>query len=218
MGAMTLLVARTELQRRVTQLSNTDANAAINRAVRWCNRQGSFTFQLSDPTTLTVAAATGLATIPVTMDTGKAHLFYNTNGVPVRRVGVQDVWQSFNFKLPTDAGWDIYIITQTTIVFFPAVAGQPTTVNAIFHRLTTDLVVDGDKNSLPRDFDDLVIDFAEAEERRLWDVGEDWPQILARVQDQIKVLLDGYRSVTIEPMPASEAEHAVTQKLQVGRA
>jgi hypothetical protein len=185
--------------------------------VRWINRQGSFTFQAIAPTTLAVTPATGLATIPTTMDVGKAHRFWNTNGMPIQRAGTQDGgWTSANFNLPATAGWNEYQITSANIVFYPAGASQPASVNAIYHIKTVDVVAG--VFTLPRDFDDLIVDFAEAEERRIFDVGDTWAQTLARVQDQIKVLLDGYRSVTQEPMPGTEALLAVGEKLQTGRA
>lgn len=216
MGALTAAQMLTELQRRITQLNATDGAAAINRAVRWINRQGSFTFQVSAPTTLAITVATGLATTPATMDVGKAHVIYNPNGTPIRRVGVQDVWQSSNFNVPAGTGWDCYTITGANLVFFPAGASQPTPVNIIFHAITTDISGAQVANT-PKDFDDLIIDLAEAEERRVYDVGEDWAQLLARSQDQAKVMLDGYRSTTMEAMTGTEAKLATEEKLSTGR-
>jgi hypothetical protein len=217
MGDLTFNAAVTEIQRRVPSLSTPDAGAAANRAVRWINRQGSFTFQAVPPTTLAVTAATGLATIPATMDTGKAHRFWNLNGMPIQRAGTQDGgWTSANFNLPATAGWNEYQITSANIVFYPAGASQPTSVNVVYHVKTAD-IAGGSTFNVPRDFDDLIVDLAEAEERRIFDVGDTWVQMLARVQDQIKVLLDGYRSVTQEPMPLTEAMSAVSEKLNIGR-
>jgi hypothetical protein len=210
-GAKTHTQLVTELQRRVTQISSTDAGEAINRALRWINRQGSYTFQVKDPTTLSVTASTGVATTPADMDVGKGHVVYGTNGLPVRKVGIQDVTESLNFNVVSTIGWDCYIITQTKMVFFPAATGQPASVNIVYHLTTTDITGSGVSN-LPKDFDDLIIDLAEAEERRIYDVGEIWPQMLARAQDQIRVLLDGYRSTSLQPMMATEAQQAIQEK------
>lgn len=219
MGAMNVTTMVTELQRRVVQLSSADATAAINRAVRWVNRQGSYTFQVSDPTTLAVTAATGLATTPATMDVGKAHMIYNLTGTPVRKIGVQEAWQTLNYNTPNGVGWDCYTFTGTKIVFFPAHASQPTSVNIIFHATTTD-ISGGQFTNLPKEFDDLIIDLAELEERRIYDVGEaaHWMTMMARSQDQIKTLLDGYRSVTQQPMTGAEGDLAIQERMNKGRA
>jgi hypothetical protein len=216
MGAMTAAQMQTELARRVTQLAATDALAAVNRAIRWVNRQGSYTFQVAPPTTLAVPA-NGIATTPVTMDVGKAHVIYNTNGIPVSRVGVHDVWRSSNYNTPTGINYDAYTITGAAIVFFPAIAGGGT-VNIIHHMITTDIAGAQTANT-PKDFDDLILDLAEGEERRIYDVGaaDLWLQMTARSQDQIKTLLDGYRSVTQNPMMGTEATQAVQEKMTQGR-
>lgn len=215
MGDLTAAQMVTELQRRVTQISSTDALAAIQRAIRWSNRQGSFTFQLSDPTSWNVTS-TGIFAIPVTMDVGKAHVLINANGTPIRKVGIQDIWVSGNYNLAADVAFDVYTVTQASFLFYPT---QSTTkaVVAVFHLKTVDISGSA-KANLPRDFDDLIIDLAEAEERRVYDVGDTWSTMLARSQDQIKALLDGYRSTTMEPMPTSEAAIVTSEKTQIGRA
>lgn len=215
MGSKTHAQMVTELQRRITQLNGTDAGEAINRAIRWVNRQGSYSFQVADPTTL-VVANNGVTTAPATMDVGKAHVITNPNGHPVRKVGLQDVWLANNYNTPADLNYDVYTLTQTKIVFYPAI-NPGLTVTIIYHTITTD-ISGAQVSNLPRDFDDLIIDLAEAEERRFFDVGDQWPQLLARSVDQIKTLLDGYRSVTMEPMTGVEAALVVNEKLQTGRA
>lgn len=215
MGDLTATQMVTELQRRITQLSAPDALAAVNRAIRWINRQGSFTFQLNTPQSWSVTS-TAVYNIPSDMDIGKAHLLLNPNGTPIRKIGVHDAWVSKNYNIPPDKGFDTYHLTQTTVNFGPAQSGT-TTVTAHYHLKTANISGSTAAN-LPRDFDDLIIDLAEAEERRIMDVGEIWPQVLARCQDQIKTMLDGYRSVSMEPMPTTEAAGAVQEKTQIGRA
>lgn len=215
MGDLTATQLTTELQRRVSQVSSTDALAAVQRAIRWINRQGSYTFQLNSFQTWNVTSS-AVYTIPTDMDTGKAHTLLNPSGLPVRKVGVQDSWISGNYNLPADKGFDCYIITKVSFLFFPAQTAT-TAVAALYHLRTVDISGSTTSN-LPRDFDDLIVDLAEAEERRVSDVGDTWPQILARCQDQIKTLLDGYRSVSQEPMPTTEAAGVVVEKTQIGRA
>lgn len=214
MGDLTATQMVAEVQRRVTQISPADALASVQRAVRWINRQGSFTFQLVDPEPWTVTT-TGVYAIPVTMDVGKAHVLMNPSGSPIRRVGVQDIWLAMNYNLPGDLGFDIYTVTSTSFLFFPVQTANRV-VSATYHKRTVD-ISGATKANLPRDFDDLIIDLAEAEERRVYDVGDTWSTMLARSQDQIKTLLDGYRSTTMEPMPTSEAALSSQEKQTVGR-
>lgn len=215
MGTKTHAQMVTELQRRVSQLPSADAGEAINRSIRWINRQGSYSFQVADPTTL-VVANNGVTAQPATMDVGKAHVIYNPNGHPVRKFGIQDAWMTGNYNTLAGIGYDSYIITQSKLVFYPAI-NPGLTVTIIYHSITTD-ISGAQTSNLPRDFDDLIIDLAEAEERRIWDVGDNWPQLLARAVDQIKVLLNGYVSVSLEPMPLTEAQQVTIEKTQVGRA
>lgn len=228
MGDLSSTAMQAELQRRVTQLATgagSQALAAINRAIRWINRQGSFTFQLKGPASLSAIPTTGLINAPSDLDPGKAlHAVNATNGVglPIRDCAMTDIWESRGF-VQQDGGFDRYILIPGThgnpaqFQFFPAQSGA-VDVTIIYHQVTVDLADGGGVYSLlPRDFDDLVIDLAEAEERRINDVGDTWQLTLARCQDQIKTLLSAYRTASIESGLDSDAAVAVQQKTQIGR-
>jgi hypothetical protein len=220
MGDFTSTQLNTELMRRVPQIISADAGAAINRAIKWVNRQGSYMFQLQAPTTLNVTSSGNIAA-PADLDSGKAMYLANPSGLPIKQGALTDIGQTQNYNTITDSGFDQYVLKDSgtstaTFYFWPLQSGS-TVVTLIYHLRTVD-ITGSTKSNLPRDFDDLLIDFAEAEERRIYDIGEIWPQILARTQDQIKVLLDAYRTESIETGLTSEAGIVTQEKTQVGRA
>lgn len=231
MGDLNYGQMQTELRRRISQLNVEAAGNAINRAIRWINRQGSFSFQLSGAELLSVTndglseggdeVVSGVRVeAPRTMDMGKAHFIrHEGTGLPVKKVGVQDLWMDQGYDFPDSM---LNVISSYAIqnrnFFFRRLPPSTQSLSIQFHKLTTDLGNVGDFSNLPRDFDDLVIDLAEAEERRIYDVGEVWVPLLARCQDQIRVLLDGYRSVSFEPMQGTEAVTSATEKTQTGQA
>jgi hypothetical protein len=230
MGVMTGAAMVTELQRRITNISANDALAAINRAIRWMNRQGSFTFQLATPTTLTPTADVG--TLPNDMDDGKLRMFLNNNGTEIMKANVSDIDQSQNFNTPAAAGastarYDTYFIQTvfasgvpaSKVYFYPLLTPNQPTVTLIYHKITADIANSGSSwTTLPRDFDDLIIDIAEAAERRIYDVGDTWTLQLQMNQQEALKLLDGYKTLTIEPGEISESTAAVAEKTQLGRA
>lgn len=230
MGDLTHDQMVTELRRRLTQLDATVAGAAINRAIRWVNRQGSFTFQLTGAAPITVnntlagpvdpEAAGVRQAAPADMDMGKAHFIrQESTGLPVRKVGIQDLWLDNAMGVPAGVAGAIvssYAIQGRNFYFRPFPSGA-LDLTIQYHKTTTD--ISGTQTSnLPKEFDDLVIDLAEAEERRIYDVGEVWVTLLARCQDQIRVLLDSYRSVSFQEMSSSDAKVAAEEKSAIGQA
>jgi hypothetical protein len=315
MGALTSGALVTELQRRITNLSQPHALAALNRACRWITRQSSFQFMTQATTVLPVetqtaaqSAVTGTCSMlhddsmvvwasggifetdgtwgplvgpfpptetgnpsktitiggddfpiywvqdtthlvvlgtfqqaagvydfsvivdtpstsggPTDMDPGKAKMILNIDGTPVQHVPLSDFWESFNYNLPEGASYNTYtIITDNTtsppthqFLFFPSIPGV---VTLYYHRILTDLTGGSDRTAFPKDFDDLIVDLAEAEERRVYDVGDSWQLLLARCQDQIKVLLDGYRSMTMEPSSLQDSSTKIQEKTALGQA
>lgn len=219
MGALTCTQLETELSRRISQLSAADLNAAINRAIRWINSQGSYVFQMTGPLTVTTDGS-GFVALNPNVDIGKAKYFENPDGTPINRASTFDPWLSANYNLSTsgvESGFDRYFLRGTDapeIRFFPQLASS-IQVNYYFHTKTVS-ISGASLSNLPADFDDVIVDMAEAEERRIYDVGEIWPQMLARSQDRILKLLDGYKSPTMEPTMVSEAAQAVQEKASIG--
>lgn len=222
MGSMTMTVMAAELNRRVTQLAiggGGPCETALNRAIRWINRQGSYTFQLQSVTALSVVGGGSTVSTPADFDSGKACLLM-FNGIPIKNTPVSDLWESQNINTITDSGFSDYYITAAgsgaSVITVLPINSITQLLTFIYHKVTAD-ITGGATSNLPRDFDDLVIDLAEAEEKRIYDVGDAWPQLLARAQDQIKVLLDGYKTQTIETGLDSEASEEIAMKAKLGR-
>lgn len=219
MGSMSFTTMQTELQRRVQQLGATDAGSAINRAIRWTNSLGAYSFQLQTPTTLAVTS-TGNIAAPADFDPGKPCYCANPNGTPIRFGPPTDVWETQGLNTIVDSGFDRFYIqvgatTTHTLYFWPVQTGT-TTVTFIYHKITAD-IAGATTSNLPRDFDDLIIDLAEAEESRIFDKGEVWAGLLQRSQERTKSLLDAYRSERIATGLSSENAAVVQEKTSVGR-
>lgn len=314
MGSQTSAQLVTELKRRITNLSDAHALAALNRAGRYVTSMGSFQFLLWDSEVLTVntltlastsvsgtlsvvvdnsdatwvsggtfetdgswapllgpfpPVATGnpsktiaigdndfpiywvkdsthlviLGTFPDatgtypytvisdtpsesagpgTFDPGKARVVLNSDGTMVQHVALSDIWESFNYNLPASTSYNVYTVVSdntTTppthrFLFFPALPGV---VTLYYHRTMTDLLGGSDKTPFPKDFDDLIVELAEAEERRLYDVGDSWQILMARCQERIKVLSDAYRSMSQQATSLQDAQTKQMEVTQLGR-
>jgi len=325
MGAITSANLVNELQRRLTNLSDDTALAALNRACRWIARQASFQFLSAAKTTLTVNTTvaatqtftgtismlngdpsglyvsgsafdtTGLWSIwtgPVTamvptghdgltitigtktytvawtgtfagwggvgsylqilgdfdqptgsytwtltitstsnsngpsdLDPGKAKLLMNYDGSPIMHAPLSEFWQSLNYNIRTgQTNYDTYtILSDNTVsppthqfLFFPSTGSSSVTL--YYHRVLKDLTGGGDYTAFPKDFDDVIVDMAEAEESRIYDSTDTWQILTARVQDQIKLLEDGYKNMTSEPAMQSESASKIQEATNLGRA
>lgn len=219
MGNLTCNEMVTELQRRITQLSFTSATAAVNWAIRWINRQGSYTFQSSGSVpNLSVANGTGLAVAPADMDMGKAHIITDVDtGLTIPKVALQDSTTDDISSIPINIPLFAYYTVRVNVFHFKPIFSVAKLVQLEYHVLSQD-ISGATQSQLPRDFDDLIVDLAEARERRIYDVGDQWVQLLAMVQDQIKVMLDGYRSTSMQVEPMAEAALAAQEKSVIGRA
>lgn len=218
-----------ELVRRLTNEQRSDALAALNRAQKWVLRQGSFQFMMSAPVTLNPVQGSNpnlaaVATYAGSIEASKGKMMFNTDGTPIKHIPLSDFWNSLNYNLPATTSYDCYTIQtvnsaavdpQHTFYFLPNQSG---TAFFYFHRVATPLQdSSGIFSELPADFDDLLVDLAEAEERRIYDIGDSWQLLLGRAQDQIKVLLDGYRSETQQETGLNDAQLKAQEQTQVGR-
>src|SRR5262249_20902413 len=110
MGTMTATQMQTELAARIPGIStgpSSRAEAAILRANRWIDRQGSFIWQLTAVAPTSIVFAGNSHQAPSDFDGGKSFLLTNPDGTPVRRVGPQDGWMGDNYNTITDSGFDI---------------------------------------------------------------------------------------------------------------
>lgn len=218
MGLKTLAQMNAELTRRITSLSSADANAALNRAVQFINRQGSFSFQLASQTTFSTDGTTNVNT-PNDLDPGKAMYLQNANGSPIQRIPISDAWMTQNYNTYADAGFSGFILIVAPAAphqfrLYPSVSAAQT-VTLIYHKVVANIT--SGVTNLPQDFDDLVIDLAEAEERRIFDIGNAWPALLSRSMEQIKALLEGYRTQKAEAGTDSENAALVQSQTKVGK-
>ena len=218
-----------ELQRRITNLSSTVAQAALNRALSWVMRQASFQFMITGPLTLTVTGAadpndpTASANLSGSLDPGKAKMMLNIDGTPIQHVPFSEFWTSSNYNVTSMTGlYDTYTIRTDnyaspthSFYFMPKSNG---TAIFFYHRVPN--VIDNSTGTcdLPVDFHPLLIDLAEADERRIYDVGDSWQLLMARSQDQLKLLIDGYRSMTSQPSQLSDAQVKIQEQTQLGKA
>lgn len=231
MGALAGDAMVLELQRRVPQLAASEALAALNRAIRWIHGQGSFQFELTTPSTVTITAAGGgalMATgpLPTDIDIGKTKLLANTNGTPIRKIAPQDVSEHTNYNTPAalTTRYHSYFIQSinstsppTHIVYvLPNATGS---LLLTYHKLSVDIANNGASfSAMPRNFDDLLIDIAEANERLIFDIGTTWEVRLKQAQERALNLLDGYRTMTIQDGGLGESSVQIQQETQTGRA
>ncbi len=169
----------------------------INRALRYWNGIAAFLYQYRTasaplsfgPNIMTLA-------LPADLDTGGEIYLYTTgtNPYPVRRkaldeYGIAGVYSgskvSPNFP-------DHWVIVGANILIYPGISAG-VTLNCIYQKITAPLTDSVSSFSLvPDNFDDLIVDFAEAEIKRVYRV-VGWEPLMARMMDQSKMLTDAYR-------------------------
>lgn len=220
---------RTELQRRLQNLSDAHAIAALNRSIKWIERQSGYLF-MAEPTPALIVVTSrtppeqaAIGSMQVSFDPSKGKMVFNVDGTPVQHMALSDLWMSSNYNIPGQDIYDGYAIATDytanpplhTFYFTPNVSGS---VFIYYHRAHVDIADSPSSFSgLPAEFDDLIVDLAEAEERRVYDIGDSWQLLLGRCQDQIKVLIDGFRSESQQAAQVSDATVKVQEATQIGR-
>lgn len=181
----------------------------------WPDATGTYAFTVISDTPSESAG-------PGEFDPGKAKMVLNADGSMVQHVALSDIWESYNYNLPVSTSYNVYTVVSDnttsppthTFLFFPSMTGF---VTLHYHRTMTDLTGGSDRTPFPKDFDDLIVDLAEAEERRIYDVGDSWQILMARCQERIKVLSDAYRSMTQQATSLQDAQTKVQEVSQLGR-
>ena len=231
MGSQVVSVHVAEIQRRITQISSPDALAAFNKASRWIEGRGSFIFQLSGSVLLTSSSASIIdgpgtnfsqADLPLDFDPKKAILVANTSGLPIIPVPINRLWESFGLNNPDDQGFTTYRITAKNILGEYMILLRPAQSSNVqvgirYHSKPYTYGL-GDTTRLPEELELLAIDLAEAEERRIYSVGDQWVKTRDDIRAVIDKTLDGYRSISEEGMPMEEAVAAVQEQTKLGRA
>lgn len=214
-----------ELQRRITQLASDPALAAFNKAAEWITDQGSFTFDLLGNQTIISANAPAVddpsanfseILPPAAADLKKAVYLTNTNGMPIIKAPFNRLWESFGVNNPADQGFTTFLIVGDRILLRPP---QSSGVGVGFRYHLKFVPIDKNTTTrLPDELDQLACDLAEAEERRIHSVGEQWIKMRDDIRSAITKMLDGYRSVSQEPMPLEEATQAIQESTKLGKA
>jgi len=225
MGAQTGGYWSDELARRITQLDATAALAAFNKALEWISDQGSFVFDLLGNTTVASSnvpsfddpsASFSEIPVPGDADMKKAVFLTNSTGMPIIKAPFNRLWESFGFNNPADQGFTTFLVTADKILLRPPQTSG-VSVGMRYHKKFTPI----DKNStsrLPDELDQMACDLAEAEERRIHSVGEQWIKMRDDVRTAIRAMLDGYHSTSSEPMPLDEATAAIQETTKLGKA
>lgn len=223
MGDLTADQFVAELQRRLTSLDSTTALNAINAAIEQINRATSYTFNTNSASTILSVTASGgfaaTAAVPANSDLGKEIAVFNANGTPVRRVSPSEFWMSQNYNIPVQSPvqYDCYTFAGPSVggsmMFVPNASGNVT----VFSTFQSTAISGAANSALPRDFDRLIVDLAEAEERRIYDIG-DWATLYARAKEDLKLLADAYKTMTNEPAGVTESANKVEEEQKLGRA
>lgn len=186
----------------------------VNRAVRYWNGIASFIYNFRTASApLSWGSSVTSVPMPADMDPGGEFYLYTTGGnpYPVRKAtldeyGIKGVYSgskvSANFP-------DHYVIVGGNILIYPGIAAG-VTLNAIYQKITV-LLTDStlSHSLLPDNFDDMVVDFAECEIKRIYRI-IGWEPLMARVADQSKMLSDQYRI-------GSAASGGTTDQLREGQ-
>lgn len=195
-------------------VNRTNALFLVNRSIRYWNSKASYSFNVVfNAAALVYAPGSTTTTAPADMDMGQ-DLFIYTSGptpYPIRRkemnqYGISAITPSAmtNINLPSH-----YVIAGRNIVIYPGVTAG-ITLSAFYHQ-TSVLVTDSASSftQFPDNFEDIIIDFAEAESKRINRI-VGWEPLMARVTDQAKGLIDQYRTNT----NLSEGSEAALRTMQ----
>ncbi len=175
----------------------------INRSARYWNSKASYSFNCTTNISAFVFAPNvTVATAPSDMDMGQDFYIYTSGATPypIRRVelneyGIKGIRGNLmsNQNIP-----DHYVVAGRTVQIYPGIPGG-ITLSAFYHIITPVLTDSTSSFSLfPDNFDDVILDFAEAETKRENRI-IGWEPLMARVTDQAKGLVDQYRTNTKLP-------------------
>jgi hypothetical protein len=162
--------------------------------------------------------ANGNLPIPAAVDVGREIAFVNPNGLPiVKATAGQDQSYSMNFKNTGTGIYNHWVIVGQNFSFRPA-QNPGLTVNYNWHILPPVLLVAGGPSTPWAEtwLDDLVIDYAESEIKRVlnWAGWQELGQrFVARLMD-VKSIFSTQRENTALP---GEVQQTLQEKTQIGR-
>jgi hypothetical protein len=220
----------TELGSRVPiGLDSTFAINRLNSAYRWIETQGSFSWNLLKTTlsltmnTLAVALPTGTG---VVYNPGKLAVIYGVG----YRLQFLPMEEFAMYRSSSGASgqpfsvWTHYNVPGTgySALFGPDAAMNTTGATSFdlyYHRQTPAALTSGASTYFPTpdEFDDLILDMAEAECRRLYSLAG-WEKIQSKATDSAMRILDQYRTTkegvsgTTDSMKRREDKNADTSR------
>jgi hypothetical protein len=220
MASRTLAILAAEIQRRVTNISQTDAVAALNRAYAFIHDMGSFTFDFTGVSSGSSIASivdlpSGEYTLPGDCDIRKAMFIANSpSGLPILKSGGTHLWESFGLNIVPEV-YSTYTLSGRKLLLRPGSGGD---IGVRYHVVFTYL----DKSVVSRmpteRLDDLAVDYAVGMEKEIYDVGENWMQLQKDAISALTAELQGYHTISEQPMPETEAQEVIQEQTQVGRA
>lgn len=192
-----------DLQTRLPFLTPTTTDkysmARLCQAFRWIEGLGSFVWNLQY-TTVTLTATALTANLPADFNPGKLAIMFKTLTL---KWYTSEEFQLYRTaaSIPGSFGtWMFYFVPATGYVarFGPDGAVHPTNATVFdffYHRNTpTELTIGYEIYfPTPDEFDDLIVDLAEAEVMRRYKI-IGWQDLAQKAQDSAMKMLDQYRS------------------------
>lgn len=184
----------------------------INKGVRYWDSMGSFQFN-SVYETFTIGGNVfqfPFSNLSKSIDPGKDIYMYmsasQSGNIPIststpypvprielKQYGIHGVYSTSKTNIGNM--YDHYVIAGASFLFYPPLTGT-TNMSIVYHQSTQPLTDDYSVFTLyPDDFDDIILDWSEAEVKRIYRlIG--WEPLLARTMEQGKKLVDQYRTST----------------------
>lgn len=223
-----------DLQQRIPMgLSSTYCMLRLNQAYQWIEQQGAFVWNITRQAPLTLVAASAHMDTPDDMDVGKPASIYPYDGgvtalyaeIPYKEM--DELANQQIFHLPSQEGvfacWTLVNqVGDWKIRFAPldAITSPPSPANDVlfviyYHKIssaiTTPPVAGSATYPTPSAFDQTIVDLAEAETRRLYQLAG-WTNALSKAQASALVLCDKYRSPKRDLAGLSEQGKEVQEK------
>lgn len=239
-----------DLQQRIPMgLDSNYCMAQINKAMRWIEQQGAFTWNVaySDITVRQGTFWVDPADMPDQFDSGKPCTIYGqtfssvygSHGAEIPYVAPDRLalHELYHVRLPRGVFSVFTVVTNLgTVTLGPATDAYPDEVpfllmapssalhttedcayHFVYHQIPVVTLAAGPVYyPTPDPFDDLIVDLAEGEIKRIYQFGG-WAEAIKKAQNSTLLLLDKYRSPKLEMAGITE-QAKETQESQLKRA
>ena len=231
-GVTTTTQMVADLQQRIPMnLSSTYCMLRLNQAYQWIEQQGAFVWNILRDS-ITLGALATSCDVPDTMDVGKPWSIYPwIDVVPgheppicaeIPYVPMDEIANHQIYHLPTTPTlFSCHTLTNSgglyKFRFAPSAAADVTPVPFMIHfhqinpAISTPLTVGASKFPTPPAFDQVIVDLAEAEVRRIYRLSG-WSDNIAKAQASAQLELDKYRSPKRDLAGLTEQSKEVQEK------